>query len=352
MKRFLIVLCIVAVLLPVAACGKGDTGAKGDAAAIEDTLKGYVTTYNAGNFAKCLTYFTDYGDEDDALALLSFLRSMSGKLVLKEVRHISISDQTATATVVFTIGGEEGTDQMQLRKVQGKWKIVWEQEALTGDSAAIRDTIVGYLAAYNAGDFVGCLTYLTGFGDEQEARGSLSLIKEHIGTITFIEIGSIYIVGERATAQVDYVFWWKTFSREIEFRKEADVWKIVCGRPWEIGTQLPMPSLTVQRLIPGSVEIAADLSGVVEAKLCVLEGDDGTQAWLWEAWRVRNAGSQTLHLNIVLESYGEDGSRWGGGSLSADLGPGEVEGPNYTQCTLYDLGYGPSHYKLIIESTS
>jgi len=147
----------------------------GEHSAIEDTIRGYVEAYNAQDYDQCLTYFTDYGDEADALGDLAFYRSLSGELGYRRIDDIAISGQTATVTVVFVIGGEEGTDQMQLKKVNGKWKIIWEHEALTGESAAIRDTVGGCLAAYNAGDFAGCLNYLIGFGDEQEATDSLSL---------------------------------------------------------------------------------------------------------------------------------------------------------------------------------
>jgi len=338
MKRVLLIFTLVLGLST--ACGGKATGS--EHAAIEDTIRGYVETYNARDYAQCLTYFTDYGDEGDALGALAFFRGLSGELEYRKIKDIAITGQTATVSVVFVIGGEEGTDQMPLKKVNGKWKIIWEQEALTGESAAIRDTVVGYLAAYNAGDFAGCLTYLTGFGDEQEATDSLSLIKQHIETITFREIGMVSITGDTATAHVDYVFWWKRFSSHTVFRKEASVWKIAWGQSFAPDT--------VQRLIPSTVEIAPDLSGVVEAKHFVLEGDDGASAWLWEAWQVRNAGAQTLHLNIAMEYYNEDGSCWGGGRFSADLEPGEVQGPSFGS-TSYALGYGPSHYKLIIEST-
>jgi len=71
------------------------------------------------------TYFTDYGDEDEALASLEFFRGLSGELGFQEIIDIDISGRTAMVTVAFTIGGEEGTDQMELKKVDGRWKTVW-----------------------------------------------------------------------------------------------------------------------------------------------------------------------------------------------------------------------------------
>lgn len=174
MKKLLVIgVLVVAVtagiLVPILWRGGGEHSA------IEDTIRGYVETYNAQDYAQCLTYFTDYGDEADALGALEFFRSLSGELEYRKIKDIAISGQTATATVVFVIGGEEATDQMQLKKVNGKWKIIWEHEALTGESAARRDTVGGCLAAYNAGDFAGCLNCLIGFGNGREATDSLSL---------------------------------------------------------------------------------------------------------------------------------------------------------------------------------
>jgi galactitol-specific phosphotransferase system IIB component len=125
MQRILSVLVVVlAVLLAVGtlvACGEGVN----DERAIEDTIEGYVETYNSQDFVQCLTYFSDYGNEADALAFLAYMRSISGELELVEVKDILISYTTASATVVFIIAGEESTDQMQLRQVNSKWKILW-----------------------------------------------------------------------------------------------------------------------------------------------------------------------------------------------------------------------------------
>jgi hypothetical protein len=121
MKRVLLIFILVLGLST--ACG-GES-ANGERVAIEDTIRGYVTTWNAQDFAQCLTYFTGYGDEEEALAALSYMRGLSGELELREIGDIAITNQTATATVVFTISGEEGTDELQLKKVDGHWKIVW-----------------------------------------------------------------------------------------------------------------------------------------------------------------------------------------------------------------------------------
>ena len=129
MKRLLVVTIVIAVVL----IGCGGNGADGDEKDIENTIRGYITTFNDRDYDECLNYFTSYEDEEDALAYLSYMRDLSGELELREVKDIAIvptsvpgSGPTATATVVFTVAGEEGTDQMQLTQVDGQWKIVWE----------------------------------------------------------------------------------------------------------------------------------------------------------------------------------------------------------------------------------
>ena len=129
MSLFLVFSIVVTSLI---GCG-GDESAK-DSDAVRDTIDGYYTTFNAEDFDKCLTYFTDYGDKDDALSFLSYMRSISGPLEVRKIRDINIfppavpgSGYTATSTVTFTITGEESTDQIQLKKVNEMWKIIWEQ---------------------------------------------------------------------------------------------------------------------------------------------------------------------------------------------------------------------------------
>jgi hypothetical protein len=139
MRKILLVCLLVIGLLLTASCAGGSSR---EATAIEDTIRGYVTTFNAGDFTQCLTYFTDYGDEGDALAFLSYMSDISGPLELREVKDIVIfpvavpgGSRTATATATFAILGEEGTDQPQLKEVDGHWKIVWEQGGVTWEAA-------------------------------------------------------------------------------------------------------------------------------------------------------------------------------------------------------------------------
>lgn len=154
MKRISVVsLMVVLALLPVMGVNC-DSGSDGDDRAIEDTIRGYISSYNASDFDECVTYFTDYSDEDDAKEGLAFFRALSGELQFKEIGNIAITNQTAMVTVAFTIGGEEGTDEMHLRKVQGRWKILWEEEGATlvpDDQTVVTDSAINEYSEIQAG---------------------------------------------------------------------------------------------------------------------------------------------------------------------------------------------------------
>jgi ketosteroid isomerase-like protein len=357
MKRLLLVVCMLLVgLLLVAGCGGGPTS---EAAAIEDTIRGYVTTYNAEDFDKCLTYFTDYEDKEDALAFLSFARGLSGPLELREINDIAIvpvavpgGSRTATATVIFTITGEESTDQIRLKEVDGHWKIIWEQEqeATTGESAAIEETIRDYFAAYNAEDFVRCLTYFTDFGDEQAARASLSLMRDFIGEMTLHEVGYITVFDQTATARVDFVFWWAKDSQEMQFQKENGAWKMVWGQeptqPLRPLAPLPVPA---QRYISGTVELAPEFQEVVQVKYCLLLQDEGEQTRFWERLQVMNIGDQPLELRVIAELYKVTEELWGSSSFTWNLMPGQAVGTpgGYSW---HPTEEAPASYKVIVKN--
>jgi len=357
MKRILVVCMLVVWLLLMVSCGGGTSREATDATAIEDTIRGYVTTFNAGDFTQCLTYFADYGDEGDALAFLSYMRSLSGELELKKIEDIAIfppavpgSGQTATATVTFTILGEESTDQMQLKKVDGKWKIIWEQEqsAETGEAVAVEETIRDYFAAYNAEDFARCLTYFTDFGDEQAARASFSLMRDFIGEMTLHGVGDITVSDQTATARVDFIFWWAIDSQEMQLRNENGVWKIAWAQePAQPRPLAPAP-VPAQRFISGTVEIAPELQEVVQLKYCILLGDDRGQTQCWERLQVRNIGDQALHFRTTVELYKATEEWWGSSSFTWELVPGQAAGGSSgSQCATEEA---PTSYKIIVKS--
>jgi len=136
----LILLCLLIVGLSMA-CGGG--AANDERAAIEDTIRGYVRTFNAGDFTQCLTYFIDYGDEAEALASLSWMRGFLGEITLQGIDDIAISGETATALVTSLIWGEPDTDQMHFKKENGVWKIVWAQDTSPPPSIPTEECLPG-----------------------------------------------------------------------------------------------------------------------------------------------------------------------------------------------------------------
>ena len=112
-------------------CG-GKNRESNDVRAVEDTIRNYVITYNNEESNECLNFFTGYEDKDDALAYLSFMRGLSGKLELREIKEITIvpvavpgGNRSATASITFSASGEENIDWKELKEVESKWKIIW-----------------------------------------------------------------------------------------------------------------------------------------------------------------------------------------------------------------------------------
>lgn len=132
MKTPAILIIFLLATLSFVACGSSDVAA--DQAAIEKVIRGYVSSYNASNFDETLTYFTGFADRQDALSYLAFLRSQSGELTLVnfDPEGIAVEGSTAKVPAEFRIMGEVGFQWIHLKKEEGNWKILWEQENLPG----------------------------------------------------------------------------------------------------------------------------------------------------------------------------------------------------------------------------
>lgn len=130
MRRSKIAVVLIMLLFVTSlfvSCG----GANSDTnkAEIEQVIRGYVSSYNASDFEETLTYFTGYDNEQDALAYLAFLKSISGELILVNFDRdsIAVTGNTARVPVEFIIMGEQGSQWINLQKENGSWKILWEQ---------------------------------------------------------------------------------------------------------------------------------------------------------------------------------------------------------------------------------
>jgi len=122
-------LIVVGGAIALAVACSGGSNANPDKAAIEQVIRGYVSSYNASNFEETLTYFTGFSDSQDALAYLAYLREQSGPLELVnfDPDSISVIGDTARVPVDFIIMGEQGSQWLNLSKEVDGWKILWEQ---------------------------------------------------------------------------------------------------------------------------------------------------------------------------------------------------------------------------------
>lgn len=143
MKR-IAVICLLVILMIVPLMGVScDSGGddSADRADIEDTIIAYYDAYNASDFDKCITYLTDYDDEEDTKAALAFFRELSGELYIRVMSsegmlHINILEvdkSTAWVEIGFAShpGGstQSSSGEGHLKKVDGQWKLIWEMES-------------------------------------------------------------------------------------------------------------------------------------------------------------------------------------------------------------------------------
>lgn len=121
MKRIAVIgLAVVLMLIPVMAAncdsnggnGDGDGGNGGDTAAIKNAINNMWDAYNQGNYSKALTYCTNYGSEDDAIAQMTFMKNFTGNVSVKSIENINISGSTARASVTEQVAGETDTHEV------------------------------------------------------------------------------------------------------------------------------------------------------------------------------------------------------------------------------------------------
>ncbi|MCX5990845.1 MAG: nuclear transport factor 2 family protein [Chloroflexi bacterium] len=124
MKRLLV---LTVLLLGIAVVFVG-CGAKSDSAAVEDTIRGYISAYNSGDYEKCVSYFDNLSEEERS-AMLSELEQSGGsseEITIESIDNITVSDSIATATVKMTWAGDTETSEISLVKKDGEWKLSTE----------------------------------------------------------------------------------------------------------------------------------------------------------------------------------------------------------------------------------
>ena len=102
-------------------------GTTSDSAAIKDTIKGYYSAFSAEDWNAWLSYIDDTNNvgTDRILEITKAWRRMLGKVTVNSITNIDVKGSTATATAHITIIniGESETEDWQLVKKDGNWKI-------------------------------------------------------------------------------------------------------------------------------------------------------------------------------------------------------------------------------------
>lgn len=126
---------VIALLLAIPAvllgCSKGGSAPKTDSEAYEDTLKGFFSAYNSGNYDKCLTYMlgmssASAGAREIMKSGLSAGHSVTGDIKVAKIENISIGQSSATADVTYTVQGHTLTQLTTLYKEGNSWKVDFE----------------------------------------------------------------------------------------------------------------------------------------------------------------------------------------------------------------------------------
>ena len=99
------------------------------------------------------------------------------------------------------------------------------------DSAAIKDSINGFTAAYNAEDFDKCTDYLVGITDATKGavKESLRLGHQLGGDITVDNIEDISVDGSSATAKVTVTVMGQSFTKVVNLNKVDGKWQFQGG---------------------------------------------------------------------------------------------------------------------------
>jgi hypothetical protein len=119
-KKFLLISAVLVVLAMIfVGC------AKNESADVKDSITGFVSAYNAGDYDQCLTYLLGITDEnkDTIKTALAAYHGLAGDFEVNKIENVTVNESTATATITFTIQGQTQTKEMTLNKVDNTWKM-------------------------------------------------------------------------------------------------------------------------------------------------------------------------------------------------------------------------------------
>ena len=122
----LVIGLLLALSVVLLGCGKSEEDS------IRDTINGFASAYNDGNYDKCVEYFegVDESNREEALSTLGLAQAVVQSIEVKTIEDIAVEESTATAEVTATatwgamFGGQSAdeTVTMTLTKSDGKWK--------------------------------------------------------------------------------------------------------------------------------------------------------------------------------------------------------------------------------------
>ena len=139
MKSMAIIsLAIALMLIPLMAVNCDCTG---DTTAIKNVINDKWDAYNQGNYAKALTYCTNYEDKDKEITQMTAMKNVTGIVTVQSIEDIYISGLKATATVTLYMAGQTDTDEVKLVKIYGGWKIDIKEVDKYGSAQAERYTV-------------------------------------------------------------------------------------------------------------------------------------------------------------------------------------------------------------------
>ena len=121
MKRLFVILCAVVAVFGLISCKSSSPSA---------TVEAYYKALQAGDYEKALSY-TDITDQKEIQRQIEKFKAFDIKIVDFEVLSENVSEDGNSATVKVKItetspsreAPEEGTKELELVKVDGKWKI-------------------------------------------------------------------------------------------------------------------------------------------------------------------------------------------------------------------------------------
>ena len=96
------------------------------------------------------------------------------------------------------------------------------------ESAAVEDSITGFVSAYNTQDYDQCLTYLLGITDENKDTIKTALVAYHgfAGDFEVTKIENITVDESTATATVTFTIKGQAQTKVMTLNKVDDSWKM------------------------------------------------------------------------------------------------------------------------------